>query len=340
MIRFSQLVNPHIAPQKSRLHMLIEYLVIIIGIAPMALMVNWVLLPHAFVGGGLTGICSAIYYVTGGMFPSLFPEYGGAIPVWLTTFIFNAILLLIAGFTVGWRFCIRTMVGVAAITFWYRVIPILPQPIIEDPWLGSIIGGFVFGLSLGCVLAVNGSSGGTDIVAMIVNHYRDISLGNIMLVCDILIIASAFFLPLPESMQQEGVNPHYLQTKRVLYGVCMTVSYTVAVDWLMTRLHRSVHFLIYSSQYEQIATAINRTVNRGVTVLDGTGWYSQKPVKVISVLVRKPESSLVLSIVNELDPNALVSIADVGGVFGSGFDKIKVKSPNNQKKVPKNLHMS
>ena len=325
MLRFHRFVNPHNAPSQSLVRTVFEYLVIIFGIFPMALMVNWVLLPHAFVGGGLTGICSAIYYVTGGLFPSLFPEYGGAVPVWLTTFVFNAILLLIAGLTVGWRFCIRTMVGVAAITFWYRVIPILPEPIIEDPWLGAIIGGFVFGLSLGCVLAANGSSGGTDIVAMIVNHYRNISLGNIMLACDIVIIASAFFLPLPESMLAEGGNPVYLQIKRVLYGVAMTISYTVAVDWLMARLHRSVHFLIYSSKYDEIATAINTTVNRGVTVLDGIGWYSQKPVKVISVLVRKPESSLVFSLVHEIDPNALVSIADVGGVFGSGFDKIKVK---------------
>ena len=324
MVRYSKFVNPHIA-QQSKLRTCFEYFVIIIGIAPMALMVNWVLLPHAFVGGGLTGICSAIYYLTGGLFPDIFADYGGAIPVWLTTFVFNAVLLLIAGLTVGWRFCIRTMVGVLAITFWYRVIPILPQPIISDPWVGAIIGGFVFGLSLGCVLAANGSSGGTDIVAMIVNHYHNISLGNIMLACDVLIIASAFFLPLPESMLEEGANPTYLQIKRVLYGVAMTISYTVAVDWLMARLHRSVHFLIYSSKYEEIATAINTTVNRGVTVLDGTGWYSKKPVKVISVLVRKPESSLVLSIVHEIDPNALVSIADVGGVFGSGFDKIKAK---------------
>ena len=325
LLRYSKLVNPHNTQKESRWRTVFEYLVIIIGIAPMALMVNWVLLPHAFVGGGLTGICSAIYYVTGGLFPSLFPEYGGAIPVWLTTFTFNVILLLIAGLTVGWRFCIRTMVGVAAITFWYRIIPILPEPIIDDPWLGAIIGGFVFGLSLGCVLAANGSSGGTDIVAMIVNHYRNISLGNIMLACDILIIASAFFLPLPESMLKEGGNPTYLHIKRVLYGVAMTISYTVAVDWLMARLHRSVHFLIYSSKYEEIATAINTTVNRGVTVLDGTGWYSKQPVKVISVLVRKPESSLVFSLIHQIDPNALVSIADVGGVFSSGFDKIKVK---------------
>ena len=322
--RYSQLVNPHKAPQ-FRARVMFEYIAIILGIAPMALMVNWVLLPHAFVGGGLTGICSAIYYVTNGLFPSVFPEYGGAIPVWLTTFVINVILLLIAGLTVGWRFCIRTMVGVAAITFWYRVIPILPEPIIADPWLGAIIGGFVFGLSLGCVLTADGSSGGTDIVAMIVNHYHNISLGNIMLLCDIIIIASAFFLPLPESMLKEGGNPTYLQIKRVLYGVAMTISYTVAVDWLMARVHQSVHFLIYSSKYEELATAINTTVNRGVTVLDGTGWYSKKPVKVISVLVRKPESSLVLSLVNEIDPEALVSYADVKGVFGSGFDKIKAK---------------
>lgn len=325
MLRFEKYVNPHTAPQKTRLRTVFEYLVIIFGIFPMALMVNWVLLPHAFVGGGLTGICSAIYYVTDGMFPSLFPEYNGAIPVWLTTFVFNAILLLIAGFTVGWRFCVRTMVGVAAITFWYRVIPILPEPIIDDAWLGAIIGGFVFGLSLGCVLAVNGSSGGTDIVAMIVNHYHNISLGNIMLLCDVLIIASAFFLPLPHYMEAEGGDPTYLHIKRVLYGVAMTISYTLAVDWIMSRLHRSVHFLIYSSKYDEIATAINTTVNRGVTVLDGTGWYSQQPVKVISVLVRKPESSLVFSLVHEIDPDALVSIADVSGVFGSGFDKIKAK---------------
>ena len=325
MLRFNKYFNPHTAPEKQKWRTVFEYLVIIIGIAPMALMVNWVFLPHAFVGGGLTGVCSAIYYVTGGLFPSVFAEYGGAIPVWLTTFVFNAILLITAGLTVGWRFCIRTMVGVASITVWYRIIPILPQPIISDPWVGAIVGGCVFGLSLGCVLAANGSSGGTDIVAMIINHYRNISLGNILLLCDLIVIMSAFFLPLPEGMLEEGVNTTYLQIKRVLYGLAMTISYTVTVDWLMARLHRSVHFLIYSSKYEEIATAINTTVHRGVTVLDGTGWYSKQPVKVISVLVRKPESNLVFSLVHEIDPNALVSIAEVSGVFGSGFDKIKAK---------------
>lgn len=315
-------VNPHIAPQ-SMMRQVFEYMVIIFGIFPMALMVNWVLLPHAFVGGGLTGICSIIYYLTDGFFPSFFPDYGGAIPVWLTTFVFNLILLLIAGFTVGWRFCIRTMVGVGAITLWYRIIPILPEPIIADPWLGAIVGGFVFGLSLGTIIACNGSSGGTDIIAMIVNHYRDISMGNIMLLCDVIIILSAFFLPIPERLMEEGTNPIYIQIKRVLCGVCMTVSYTAAVDWLLARVHQSVHIFIYSAHYAEIATAINTTVNRGVTVLDGTGWYSRKPVKVISVLARKPEASMILNLVHQIDPNAFVSQANVAGVFGAGFDKIK-----------------
>lgn len=319
---YLKLVNPHTANQ-SPIRGIFEYLVIIFGIFPMALMVNWVLLPHAFVGGGLTGICSVIYFFTEGMFPTLFANYGGSIPVWLTTLVFNIILLLIASLTVGWRFCIRTMVGVLALSFWYRVIPILPTPIIEDPWLGAIVGGFVFGLSLGCVIAANGSSGGTDIVAMIISHYRNVSVGNIMLFCDILIILSAFLLPVPPSMIEEGASTLFIQIKRVLCGLCMTISYTLAVDWLLSYLRRSVHLLIYSSKYEQIATTINTKVNRGVTVLDGTGWYSQQPVKVISVLVRKPEASMIMRIVHDIDPKAFVSIANVSGVFGAGFEPIK-----------------
>lgn len=332
---YSSFVNPH-NDFRSPMRVVFEYVAIIFGIFPMALMVNWVLLPHAFVGGGLTGICSIIYYLTQGLFPTFFAEYGGAIPVWFTTFVFNFILLLIAGLTVGWRFCIRTMVGVAAITFWYKIIPILRTPIIDDPWLAAIIGGFVFGLSLGCVIAANGSSGGTDIIAMIIHHYHNVSVGNIMLVCDILVILSAFFLPIPESMQAEGSSSLLLQIKRVLYGLCMTISYTLAVDWLLSHLRQSVHIFIYSAEYDKIATAINTTVNRGVTVLNGIGWYSKKEVKVISVLSRKPEASMIMQLVHEIDPKAFVSMANVSGVFGSGFDPIKTSHSGVNKNENKN----
>ena len=302
-----------------------EYIWIIFGLFPFALMVNWIFVPHNVVGAGLTGICSIIYYATQGLFPDFFPEYAGSIPMWLSSLSINIILLIIAMLTVGWQFCVRTLVGALALAFWYRVIPMRVEPLIADPVTACIVGGVVFGLSLGVVMLNNGSSGGTDIVAMIVNHYKDVSLGRVMIICDAVIIASSYFLPIPEQFFVEGMDVVDFKIKRILYGLCMTVSYTAALDWIMSRVRQSVQFFIFSSKYAEIATAINQTVHRGVTVIDGTGWYSQQPIHIVTVLARKQESQLIFHIIKSIDPNAFVSQANVNGVFGQGFDRIKVK---------------
>ena len=302
-----------------------EYILIFLGLFPFALMVNWIFVPHNVVGAGLTGICSIIYYATQGVFPDLFPEYAGSIPMWLSSLSINIILLIIAMLTVGWQFCVRTLVGALALAFWYRVIPMRVEPLIADPVTACIVGGVVFGLSLGVVMLNNGSSGGTDIVAMIVNHYKDVSLGRVMIICDAVIIASSYFLPIPEQFLVEGMDVVDFKIKRILYGLCMTVSYTAALDWIMSRVRQSVQFFIFSSKYAEIATAINQTVHRGVTVIDGTGWYSQQPIHIVTVLARKQESQLIFRIIKSIDPNAFVSQANVNGVFGQGFDRIKVK---------------
>lgn len=320
-----QLYGGHYAP--SPIKMGLEYLAIILAMFPMALIVNWIILPQNIVSGGLTGICAIVYYATAGMFPSLFPEYGGSIPVWLTTLVFNSVLLLIAYFTVDWRFCVRTLFGTLTLAMWYRVIPIRTTSLIADPVSACIVGGIAFGVALGVVMANNGSSGGTDIVAKVIHHYRDISLGKVMIICDLLIIASSYFLPIPEQYHPETMDAGQLtdfRTQRVLYGLCMTVAYTLSVDTMMGHLRRSVQFFIYSpNHYAEIADAINRTVNRGVTLLDGTGWYSKQPVPVITVLAHRHEASQILRIVRELDPNAFVSQANVSGVFGKGFERIE-----------------
>ncbi len=302
-----------------------EYVFIVLALFPFALMVNWIFVPQNVVGGGLTGICSIIFYATQGLFPTLFPEYGGAIPIWLSSLTINAVLLVVAIITVGWKFCIRTIVGVVALAFWYRVIPLRETPLIEDPVSACLVGGVVFGMSLGIVMLNNGSSGGTDILAMIINKYKDVSLGRVMVLCDAIIIASSYFLPVPENFYTPGMDVADFKIKRILYGLCMTVSYTAAVDWIISRLRQSVQFFIFSAKYDEIATAINQTVQRGVTVLDGTGWYSQQPIRVVTVLARKHESQLILHIIKKIDPNAFVSQANVSGVFGKGFDAIKVK---------------
>ena len=302
-----------------------EYILIFLGLFPFALMVNWIFVPHNVVGAGLTGICSIIYYATQGLFPDFFPEYAGSIPMWLSSLSINIILLIIAMLTVGWQFCVRTLVGALALAFWYRVIPIRVEPLIADPVTACIVGGVLFGVSLGIVMLNNGSSGGTDIVAMIVNHYKDVSLGRVMIICDAVIIASSYFLPIPEQFLVEGMDVVDFKIKRILYGLCMTVSYTAALDWIMSRVRQSVQFFIFSSKYAEIATAINQTVHRGVTVMDGTGWYSQQPIHIVTVLARKQESQLIFHIIKSIDPNAFVSQANVNGVFGQGFDRIKVK---------------
>lgn len=321
----NQIANPHgtISPTKYRLGVLFEYLGIFFALCPLAIMVNWIFIPHHAVGGGLTGICSMIYYATQGDFPELFAKWGGAIPVWLTTLIINAILLTIAGMTVGWRFCIRTIFGAFTLSLWYRLIPIREVPIISDPLLGCIIGGVLFGMSLGLVLMCNGSSGGTDIVAIIVNHYKDISLGKVMILCDFIIILSAWFLPLPEGTDLAGQSIADYKFKRIMCGISMTVAYTASVDWFMTKARQSVQFFIFSRKSEEIAKAISTTVNRGVTLLDGKGWYSKMEIQVVTVLARKHECNTILHLIQQIDSDAFVSYSNVGGVFGSGFDKIR-----------------
>lgn len=300
-----------------------EYILIFLALCPFALMVNWVFVPQGVVGGGLTGICSILYYATQGLMPGLFPEYGGALPIWLSSLTINILLLIVAIITVGWKFCVRTIFGTFVLAFWYRVIPIREIPLIEDPILACIVGGMLFGMSLGVVMLNNGSSGGTDIIAMIVNKHSNVSLGMVMVLCDLVIITSSYFLPVPDSVAAVPANITEYKIQRILCGLCMTVSYTASLDWLMARMRQSVQFMIFSEHYAEIATAINLQAHRGVTVLEGTGWFSQQPVKVLTVLAHKQESPLIYHIIKSIDPNAFVSQANVAGVFGKGFDAIK-----------------
>ena len=161
-----------------------EYIMIVLCTIPYAIAVNWILVPHTIVGGGLTGLCEIIFFAT-----------GKAIPIWLSSFVFNLALLIAAYFTVGWKYCVRTMWGVLWYTIWLKVIEIPELPVISDPFMAVILGGLFMGSFLGIVFLNNGSTGGVDIVAMIVNKYRHLPMGRVLMVCDICVILCAFFLP-------------------------------------------------------------------------------------------------------------------------------------------------
>jgi len=279
-----------------------EYIFIAFGLFLYAGAWKAFLLPHLITGGGVTGIGALIYYATG-------------LPISITYFSINAVLLLISIRTVGLKFSLRTIYGVAVMTFFFSVIPqAIPGTFVgkDDNFMACILGGLLSGVGIGIVFLSNGSSGGTDIIAKVVNKYRNITLGRILLYCDVLIISSSYFLA-------NG------SIERIVYGLSQLTVSTLAVDMVVNGVRQSVQFFIFSKEYEKIATRINTEVKRGVTILDGMGWYSKEPVKVITVIARKNESVKIFRIVKDEDPNAFISQSSAIGVYGKGFDVIKSK---------------
>ena len=286
-----------------------EYLMIIVATIPYAIAVNWILVPHTIVGGGLTGLCEIIYFATDTF-----------VPIWLSSFVCNLALLIAAFFTVGWRYCVRTLWGVLWYTIWLKVIEIPAEPVVSDPFMSVILGGLFMGSFLGIVFLNNGSTGGVDIVAMIVNKYRHLPMGRVLMTCDIVIILCAYFLPEIKEL------PFGRGLEQILFGLCYTFMAGTAVDWVLNRTRQSVQFFIFSTKYEEIAQAIMTQVPRGVTLMDAQGGYSKEPMKVVTTIARQHESATIFRLVNAIDPNAFVSQSQVRGVFGQGFESIREKA--------------
>ncbi len=283
--------------------MLKELLMIIICTIPYAFGVNQLLVPHSVVGGGVTGICEIIYFAT-----------NSYIPIWVSSAVLNLTLLIVSALTVGWRYAVRTVWGVLWLTIWLRVIPIATVPILTDPFMAVVIGGLFTGCFLGICFLNNGSTGGTDIVAMIVNKYHHLPMGRVLMMTDLVVISSAFFLP---TIQAEGMQG---AIEKILFGLTYTFMLSTAVDWVMNRMRQSVQFMIFTQKPDEIAEAILTQAHRGCTFLEAQGGYNKQPMKVVTTIARAHESATIFRLVRAIDPNAFVSQSQVRGVFGQGFD--------------------
>ena len=187
-------------------------------------------------------------------------------------------------------------------------------------FMSLIIGCLFTGLSLAIVFLHNGSTGGTDIIAAIVNKYHNISLGRVLIFVDLLIVGSSFFVfnAKPEFTAIDAV-------RKVVFGLCTMVIENLVLDYVMNAKRESVQFMIFSKKYQEIANAIGMQMDHGVTILDGHGWYTGNEMKVLCILAKKNESVTIFRIVKIIDPNAFVSQSAVIGVYGEGFDEMKVK---------------
>ena len=265
-----------------------ELLLITLSTVPYALTVNQLLVPHAIVGGGVTGLCEIIYFAT-----------NTYVPIWLSSALINLILLIVAAITVGMRYALRTVWGVMWLTIWLKVIPIAQVPLLTDSFMAVVVGGLFTGCFLGICFLNNGSTGGTDIIAMIVNKYHHLPIGRVLLMADMTIISSAFFLPTIQAAGTQGA------IEKILFGLTYTFMSSTAIDWVMNRMRQSVQFMIFTRN-----------------LLEAEGGYNKQPMKVVTTIARSYESATIFRLVRAIDPNAFVSQSQVRGVFGQGFDSM------------------
>lgn len=276
-----------------------DYLIIILGTLLYGFSFNAFILSNEIVTGGVSGICAIIFFAT-------------SIPVSVSYFLINSVLLVIAFKILGIKFLIKTIVGVISLSlslsFFEWVLD--GKPIIDgEPFMAILIGGALCGSGLGLIFSVSGSTGGTDIIAAIINKYKNISIGTALFFCDFFIISSSYFL--------------FQDVEKIVFGfVEMGVSNYV-LDMIINRNKQSVQFLIFSQKYEEIAERIIRDTQRGCTFLEGQGGYSKNPMKVIVLIARKSESLTIFRLVKDVDPNAFISQSFVRGVYGEGFDQLK-----------------
>lgn len=306
-----------------------EHLIIVLGLLLYAISWNVFIFPHQMAGGGATGICAIIMYATQGLLPDGVQHFfqdtlgmasvGGGIPISLSYFILNGVLLVVSVKEFGWKVSLRSILGVLVLSMWlwvpfrdiYENIAGKPLPIF-DPFMSAILAGIFCGFGLALVFVNNGTSGGTDILAKVINKHRPVPLGRALLLCDVVVISASGFLP------GAGLD-------RIVYGLIIMVVLSSTIDVYINGLRQSVQFFIFSPKYAEIADAITRQADRGVTLLDGQGWYSKQPVKVVTVMARKTESTQIFSIVKEIDPKAFISQSAALGVYGEGFDVIGQK---------------
>ena len=261
---------------------------------------NLFLLPNEITTGGIIGVASIVYWGTG-------------IPVQETFFVINAVLLLVALKVLGWHFCAKTVYGVVVFTVASAVLQRVMPPdlhlLADQKFMACMVGAVFLGTSVGLGLSAGGSTGGSDVIAAMVHKYRDVSLGHIILFCDLTIITSSYVV--------------LRDWEKVLYGYVLLFVISFVVDHIVNSLRQSVQFFIISDKYQEIGEAINEIADRGCTMLNGNGFFPKKAIKVIFCIAKKSESNFIFELIDEIDPNAFVAQSAVVGVYGQGFDHVK-----------------
>lgn len=283
-----------------------DYGVITFGLFLYALGWAAFMLPYEISSGGLTGVSAIIYYITG-------------LELQITYFSINAILIIAAIKILGLKFCIKTIYGVSVLSFflwWLQemfkdsngvLVQILGP---GEDFMACVIGAALCGFGLGQIFIHQGSTGGTDIIAAIVNKYKNVTMGRMILYCDIVIISSCYFI--------------FHDWKRVVFGFVTMIVLSLIIDFVMNYVQQSVQFFIVTKKSDEVSKAILSDANCGATLIPAKGCYSGEPISIIMVIAHKRQTFSIFRLIHEIDPSAFISQTKAAGVYGEGFDRIKL----------------
>lgn len=292
-----------------------DYMFITLGLLMYTISFTVFLMPYQIVAGGVTGLSAIIYYATGFHLEN-------------TYIIINGLLLIVALKILGFKFLMKTIYAIFTLYFMLRfaqdILPKQPNGLPfklmgeGQDFMSMIIGCTITGVALATVFSNNGSTGGTDVIAASVNKLNPrITLGTVLFIADFCIIGSCMFFP--------QFGDYIDRAHKVTFGFCVMAMENYVLDYVMNRRRQSVQFMIFSQKWQEIANAIGTKMQHGVTILDGHGWYTGRKMKVLCILAKKNESINMFRLIKMIDPNAFVSQSSVIGVYGEGFDEMRVK---------------
>lgn len=301
-----------IKSKSSFLSILDDYVVITIGVLFYTFAWADMLIPNGIASGGLTGACTILNFATG-------------IPVYLSYIVINGLLILLGTLILGKGFGFKTLYAIGLSTLGLDFLAGMEflHVFFDNKLLLVIVAAIIESIGITCILARGGSTGGTDIVALIVNKFWPVSLGKVFLALDLFIIASVLLIP--------GKT-----VEDMVYGYVAMVIFSVFVDWVLLGRNSTWQIMVFSNKYKEIADTVIHDLNRGVTALDAQGWYSGESKKVLLIMVRKPELHTITKTVKEIDPSAFVTVSSASTVYGEGFDEMKTGLKLMRKKKSNN----
>ncbi len=295
-----------------------DVLVVVSGLVLYIIAFSLFIYPQRITTGGLTGLCNIITIVTG-------------MPIDIPYNIINLSLLIVAFLILDKNFLLKTLISVSLLAV---MMPIatrwaVPDPSVADAWhlavladqpvVALIIGSLLIGLGLGLVFSVNGCTGGTDVIVAIISKYKNMSFGRIFMMVDGSIVVFSFFA---NAYLAENTIPLDKAFELLIYSIIQVMMVSMALDWYIRSNRQSVQFMIFSQKYQEINEAITKKLNRGCTIIEAKGGYTGEERKVLMVVTRQRRATMISKVVEEIDPNAFMSQAEVRGVYGQGFESI------------------